>query len=194
MKRILSLLLIVAVILSFAITAVTEQIEIAAVYTTDEHGRIYDWDYFKDKEADVGLVRCATILEGLKAKHPNMILFSCGDTIQGTPLTYYHARFDNEPIDPMMLSLNYMGYEAFVVANHEFNYGLDVLCKAHAEAEFPFLAANCVDENGEPFFGTPYIIKEFEGVKVGLLGFCTPGCTELGTARKLCRDYLCRYS
>jgi len=52
----------------------------------------------------------------------------CGDTIQSTPLEYVHQRqirgARGERADPMMLSMNVLGYDVMVVGNHELNYGL----------------------------------------------------------------------
>src|SRR5260370_31616799 len=62
--------------------------------------------------------------------------------------------------------------------NHENNFGLKVLEKAHSEAKFPWLSANTYDKDvkGSPkTHYTPYIIKEVSGVRVGVLGLTTPG-------------------
>src|SRR5258708_34485679 len=61
------------------------------------------------------------------------------------------------------------------VGNHEYNFGLKVLEKARGEAKFPWLSANSYNKGtNEPHY-TPYIIKEVNGVRVGVLGLTTPG-------------------
>jgi 2',3'-cyclic-nucleotide 2'-phosphodiesterase (5'-nucleotidase family) len=61
------------------------------------------------------------------------------------------------------------------VGNHEYNFGLKVLEKAREEATFPWLSANTYDiKTSRPHY-KPYIVKQFGGIKVGILGLTTPG-------------------
>ena len=75
-------------------------------------------------------------------KTPNVVLIDSGDTIQGTPLAYYHNKKNNQPPNPMMLAMSALNYDAMAVGNHEYNFGLKVLEKARSEANFPWLSAN----------------------------------------------------
>lgn len=144
--------------------------------TSDLHGNMLPLHYANNLPNEVGLAKIAALVADERNKESNVIVIDNGDLIQGTPLAYHHARLDNEPMDPMVLGLNYIGYDAAVIGNHEFNYGLDVLGKAVKESEFPWLCASIIDaESGEPFLGKPYIIKELpEGVRIGILGLTTP--------------------
>ncbi|MBP1962464.1 bifunctional metallophosphatase/5'-nucleotidase [Paenibacillus aceris] len=144
--------------------------------TSDLHGNMMPLHYANNLPNDVGLAKVAALIADEREKETNVIVIDNGDLIQGTPLAYHHARLDNEPIDPMVLGLNYIGYDAAVIGNHEFNYGLEVLGKAVKESEFPWLCASIVDAgNGEPFLGKPYIVKQLpEGVRIGILGLTTP--------------------
>lgn len=72
----------------------------------------------------------------------DLLLVDSGDTIQGTPLEYFHNKRNNTPVDPMMLSMNALHYDSMAVGNHEYNFGLKVLEKARSEAKFPWLSAN----------------------------------------------------
>ena len=75
--------------------------------------------------------------------------------------------------DPMMLAMNAMGFEAMVLGNHEFNFGLKNLERARSDAGFPWLSANTLASTGgavKPF--QAYIVKTIAGVKVtGSLSF-----------------------
>ncbi|KQX52055.1 2', 3'-cyclic nucleotide 2'-phosphodiesterase [Paenibacillus sp. Root444D2] len=132
--------------------------------------------YANNQPNDVGLSKVAALIAAERKKEAHVIVIDNGDLIQGTPLAYHHARLNNGPIDPMVLGLNYAGYDAAVIGNHEFNYGLRVLRKAVQESMFPWLCANIVDaESGKPFLGKPYLIKELpDGVRIGILGLTTP--------------------
>ena len=115
---------------------------ITILSTTDLHGNIYPIDYNTNQPDARGLARVATVVKQARKEKPDLLLLDSGDTIQGTPLTYYHAKIDNKPPDPMMTVMSAMGYDAMAVGNHEYEFGWDVLNKARAEARFPWLSAN----------------------------------------------------
>lgn len=166
-------------------------VRLTVLGTTDLHGHVYNWDYFKDAEYDdkphndVGIAKAATLIKAVRAERgaDSCITLDAGDTIQGTPLAYYYAKID--PITkgskhPMAVAMNLVGYDAAALGNHEFNYGLDTLRTWESQLNFPLLSANTVDwETGQPVF-RPYIIKTVhvkgeKPVKVGILGLVTPG-------------------
>lgn len=152
-----------------------ERAEVTILGTTDLHGHILPIDYFRNQPAQNGLAKVATLIREVRRERPDALLIDCGDTIQGSPLAYYHGRIDNEPPDPMMLAMNALGYDAMVVGNHEFNFGLAVLKKAQGEANFPWLSANTYRASTDTTAFPPYVVKEVNGVRVGVLGLTTPG-------------------
>ena len=147
---------------------------VTVLQTTDVHGNLVAWDYARSKESDVGLARVATRVGAIRRETANVLLVDTGDTIQGTPIEYAHARRGGKGPDPTMAVMNAMGYDAMAVGNHEFNYGLDVLRRAEKDARFPWLSANTrVAKDGSPAF-REYLVKEVGGLRVGLLGLTTP--------------------
>jgi 2',3'-cyclic-nucleotide 2'-phosphodiesterase/3'-nucleotidase len=158
--------------------------------TTDTHGNVFNWDYFKDVEYDdsahndIGLAKISTLVTAMRAERgeANTLLLDAGDTIQGTPLSYYYAKVDpitGGSVHPMAKAMNAIGYDAAALGNHEFNYGLETLRTFESQCEFPLLSANSVDwATGAPIF-KPYLIRTFKArgraVKVGILGLVTPG-------------------
>ncbi len=144
--------------------------------TADSHGHILPWDYYENRPADLGLAKIATLVKQARADAPDALLLDCGDTTEGTPFAYYFARKDTAKPNPEILAFNAMHYDAMAVGNHEFNFGLDEMWKAKQESNFPWLAANIKQTytNGVPFI-RPYIIKELAGIRIGIVGFVTPG-------------------
>lgn len=158
--------------------------------TTDLHGHVFDWDYFKNTEYDdaahndIGLAKVSTLVTAVRdriAADPDALpplLLDAGDTIQGTPLAYYFAKI--EPITgghlhPVAAAMNLIGYDAAALGNHEFNYGLDILRRFERQVEFPLLGANAMDwTTGLPAF-PPYVLKRVGRVTVGILGLTNPG-------------------
>ncbi|MEV6169921.1 5'-nucleotidase C-terminal domain-containing protein [Streptomyces sp. NPDC051954] len=161
--------------------------------TTDLHGHVFNWDYFKDAEyTDAqgnaqGLARISTLVNQVREEkgRRNTLLLDAGDTIQGTPLTYYYAKVDpitakGGPVHPMAQAMNAIGYDAVALGNHEFNYGIETLRKFEEQCDFPLLGANALDAKTlRPAF-PPYFIKKFHvkgapPVKVAVLGLTNPG-------------------
>jgi 2',3'-cyclic-nucleotide 2'-phosphodiesterase (5'-nucleotidase family) len=173
------LLSVLALLLTLFVSVGAQQpnsrVHITIIGTTDLHGNILPKDYYTDKPDARGLAKAATIIRKARQENPNLLLLDSGDTIQGTPLEYYHNKKNNQPPDPMMLIMSALHYDAMAVGNHEYNFGLPVLEKARSEAKFPWLSANTYDKGAERPHYQPYIIKEIAGVRVGILGLTTPG-------------------
>ncbi|MGX1269343.1 bifunctional metallophosphatase/5'-nucleotidase [Streptomyces phaeoluteigriseus] len=161
--------------------------------TTDLHGHVFNWDYFKDAEyTDAkgnvqGLARISTLVNQIReAKgRENTLLLDAGDTIQGTPLTYYYAKVDpitakGGPVHPMAQAMNAIGYDAVALGNHEFNYGIETLRKFEEQCDFPLLGANALDARTlkpafPPYFMKTFRVKGAPPVKVAVLGLTNPG-------------------
>src|SRR5579864_8747668 len=161
------------------VAASAGHVQITLLATTDLHGNIYPYDYFNARPAPRGLAKIATLIAAERAENPNNILIDCGDTMQGTPLEYVHQSKirtgGTDRADPMMRSMNLLSYDAMVLGNHEFNYGLKNLAAARDAARFPWISANTIVAPGsavKPF--EPYIVKTVAGVKIGVVGITTP--------------------
>lgn len=89
-------------------------------------------------------------------------------------MTHY-VKHQSHQENPMIGNMNRINIDGAVVGNHEFNFGKKVLSDAVNQSNFPWLAANILNEKtGHPLFGKPYIIKEFnEGLKVAVVGVTT---------------------
>lgn len=148
--------------------------QITLLHTSDIHGHIYPFDYFRNQTADIGLARIATLTERIRQEGQPVVLLDAGDTIQGSAMAYYHHRRNPGPRDPMMTVMSELGFDAMTVGNHEFNFGMDVIEKSSAEASFPWLSANIVKQEDESPYFTPYLIKELDGIRLGILGLTTP--------------------
>ena len=156
--------------------SVSDSVDLLVAATTDVHGRLRGWDYYANAaDPERGLSRAATIVDSLRSSAPGrVVLVDAGDLLQGNPLTYVAARIDTTAPHPVIAAMNAMAYDAAVVGNHEFNYGIPALRRAVGQARFPFLAANAVALQGSAPI-RDYTIVERAGVRVGIVGATTPG-------------------
>ena len=173
----MSVIAVMLILASFPLAGSSspKRVYIVVLGTTDLHGNLFPVDYYTDKADNRGLAKIGTLIKQFRKENQNVLLIDSGDTIQGTPLEYYHNKKNNQPPDPMMLAMNALHYDAMTVGNHEYNFGLQVLEKARSEAEFPWLSANTYNKGTNQTHYKPYIIKEIAGVRIGVLGLTTPG-------------------
>ncbi|MFN0088388.1 MAG: bifunctional metallophosphatase/5'-nucleotidase [Blastocatellia bacterium] len=122
-----------------------------------------------DRGKNAGLARVATLRKQVLGQSPNTLFLLGGDTISPSVAS---SIFKGEQ---MIAAWNALGLDYAVLGNHEFDFGNEILLKRMAESKFTWLGSNVIDRNtGKPFNGMPpFVIREFEGVKVGLFGLLT---------------------
>lgn len=167
--------LLVAMLLAAAVPARGQSIELQVVATTDVHGRVRGWDYFADTvEAARGLTRAATVIDSVRKANPaGTIVLDAGDFLQGNPLAYIASRPAFRGANPIVAAMNAIRYDAVVLGNHEFNYGLATLDRSLSTATFPVIAANVRRLDGKPGW-PPMVWLDRAGVRVAVIGETTP--------------------
>jgi 2',3'-cyclic-nucleotide 2'-phosphodiesterase/3'-nucleotidase len=152
---------------------------ISILHTTDLHGHILptsDYDGTTDRG---GLARCVTQIDRWRRQNPNSILIDIGDVYQGTDVSLRNK-------GELMIDLfNHLKYDAWVIGNHEFDWGIEPFYQALQKSAMPVLAANMrldgnpagsSSDSRHPFAKIqPLIVKEVAGIKVAIIGITTPG-------------------
>ena len=143
--------------------------------TTDVHGAYFPADWNTGKQIPGSLAQVsAWAREQRKTLGENLILLDNGDLIQGDPASYYSNFVDPGKPNIAALILNFMGYAAGSVGNHDIETGHPVYDKLAKEYKFPWMAANSVKTGtNEPAF-KPYTIIYRSGIKIAVLGLITP--------------------
>ena len=121
-----------------------------------------------------GLARLITLKKDALAKNPNTIFTFGGDTISPSveTRTYKGAQ--------MIDAWNAVGIDLAVFGNHEFDVKTEVLLERMKESKFQWLGANVINIKTNKIFADtpPFVIKDFDGVKVGFIGLLLPETKE----------------
>ena len=136
-------------------------------YTSDIHGCFSPVNYATGEKTDSGLANCLSQFH----KDGNTLIIDGGDTLQGTPLTYFlsHEEKDVSSLPAKLLNLG--GYDFITLGNHDFDYG-----KAVIERYLAALDAVCLCANVEGICGVQKtaVVTLENGLRVGLTGIITP--------------------
>lgn len=161
-RKVLSLFLVVAMVLSLGITvSAAEPADdlsgaVVILHTNDVHGAIAGYAYITALKADY------------EAKGAEVILVDAGDYSQGT--SYVSVTKGLDAIEMM----NAAGYDVVTLGNHEFDYGYTQLKDNMTKAKFKVLCADVFNADGTPIFDANYTYTTKSGVKVGFFGMETP--------------------
>ena len=198
LSRLLAFMLVLCMCVSLMPAAFADdnEVEILFLDTSDVHGQQFATDYTKDRDQSgthyQSMTRVATYIKEQRAQYENVFLSDSGDSIQGTPLTYYYSFMKQDAQDPAMKVMRMLDYDMWVVGNHEFNYGMDILQRqlsyltsesTETESQVGVSMANYLDASSnsdesrdwKTWNGyAPYVIKDYDGVKVAVMGIGNP--------------------
>ena len=134
-------------------------------FTSDTHGYLYPNNFADKQPRNMGLLSMRF------DKDENTLVIDGGDTIQGSPLTYYCRLNDLEL--PVAAAMNARGYDYVTLGNHDFNNGPEYLRRYLETLDAKCLCANVTDEKGRlPVF--PCAVHTLgNGLRVGLFGIVT---------------------
>lgn len=161
-------------LLTGTLFAQSKEVAIKLIHTSDIHGQIFSYDYIKKISFDGGLPRVSSYVKEQRKLYPErLLLLDGGDMLQGKPSAYYYNYVDT--ISPHLCAemMNYMGYGAMVIGNHEMETGHPVYERWVRQNNAPVLGANVLRPDGSCFL-KPYQIFMIDGVKIAVLGLVTP--------------------
>lgn len=132
-------------------------------YTSDIHGYFAATDYARACGADTGLCCCAAgfVHDG------NSLVIDGGDTLQGSPFTYWLYSRSQEKSGIAARVMNLAGYQFVTLGNHDFNYGM-----AELERYLDALDARCLCANVSGLRGVEdtALVTLQNGLRVGITG------------------------
>ncbi|HHT55607.1 MAG TPA: bifunctional metallophosphatase/5'-nucleotidase, partial [Acholeplasma sp.] len=136
-------------------------------YLNDTHGAVLK------KDEELGLSYIGNYIKEQYKNNPLGSLFIAGgDMFQGQLIS-------NDNKGALMVEIfNELNLDAFVIGNHEFDWGLETILKyfdpseTGIKANFPILGANVVEKatNARPDFIDSHVIIKRRGLKIGIIG------------------------
>lgn len=110
---------------------------ITILHTNDVHSQIDPLPSNHPRYPNMGgFARRAAIIQKIREKETNVLVFDAGDHYQGTPyFNFYHGELETK-------LMSKMGYNAANVGNHEFDNGLEGLAHNLQYATFPYISSN----------------------------------------------------
>lgn len=143
--------------------------------TNDVHGHYFDSLYVTDG-TDNALTNISWYADSIRRADgaENVILLDAGDCLQGDNAAYYFNYIDTTSRHIFARMVEYIGYDAVVVGNHDIETGHKVYDRLVETMDVPFLAANALrTDDGHPYF-REYVTLKRHGINITIIGFTNP--------------------
>ena len=113
-----------------------------------------------------GMAYLGDYFNKLKQNDSNSIIVSCGDMWQGGVESNKTKGFI------MTDAMNLSNFDAMIIGNHEFDWGVDAIIANKNRMTFPLLSCNILnaDDNSLASFLAPSTIIDKGGLKIGIIG------------------------
>lgn len=148
--------------------------KLTIIQQNDTHGSLdlHDELFWKDNQPELkktgGLPRIAKYVKNLKLKTENVLFLDGGDLFHGTlPLVASKG-------EALLPALHKMELDGWVPGNWDYAYGKEQLSSLANSLPFPAVACNVKESSSDSFFLKPYLIKEFNGMKIAVIGLTYP--------------------
>ena len=176
-------------------SSISSQEHLVILHVNDTHGHL---DPRTVKKRSVGgIARLATMVKQIRQENPNrVLLLHAGDAFsRGDTVTSYYGGAANFDL------MNRVGFDAMVLGNGDYYFGLENLHQQIPQAKFTVLAGNVFQTSGakpQPV-GKDFLVKNVGPLRVGLLGLSFirpehPSSRNLKTGNnmELARDWLAK--
>lgn len=168
MRHLLSLTLLAVVQLTAEVRSLT------ILHTNDLHSRLSPLANHHG-----GFAYLASVIRQQREGCTDCIVLNAGDLAQGTPVsTIYKGT-------PVFEIANLLGFDAFALGNHDFDYGWQQTRNFIEMSKYPMVSANVVDNQNRTLTPKPWLILNVNGLRVGIIGAMTNNLRYLTTTSLL---------
>ena len=138
------------------------------LHINDLHARL-----LPDGRQQGGFAHLATVIRRERSGCDSCLLLNGGDLVQGSPVSTLFRGL------PVFEVANRLGFDAFTLGNHEFDYGWQMIPEFVRKARFPVISANVEDAGGRLLAPRAYLIRTVNGIRVALIGALTADLPDL---------------
>ena len=164
MRRIFCLTLLAALQLAAEVRTLT------ILHTNDLHSRLSPLANHQG-----GFAYLASVIRQQREGCTDCIVLNAGDLAQGTPVsTIYKGA-------PVFEIANLLGFDAFALGNHDFDYGWQQTRRFIGMSKYPMISSNIVDAQNRLFTEKPWLILKVNGLRIGIIGAMTDNLRYLTT-------------
>ncbi len=165
MKVLLRLLFCLMLVSGSSVIWAGNPIHLIVLHVNDTHGKLQPHNT-KNQTNIGGIARLSSLVKHIRQENPGNVLFlHAGDIFsRGDPVTVYYGGYVN------FLAFEKMGVDAITPGNGEFYFGIENLQRQTARVSTPFVHANVTYKHHGSSIFPPYLIKNVNGVRVGILG------------------------
>ncbi len=152
------------------------EVTIKLIETSDVHGNYYPEDFINRTPSRGSLARVYSYVDSMRKEigKEHVVLLDNGDILQGQPTVYYYNFIDTVSVHITSAMMNFMGYDACTVGNHDIETGHSVYDRWISLQKSPILGANVISTSTNEPYLPPYTIIERSGVRIAVLGLITP--------------------
>lgn len=150
-----------------------KNVTIKLYHTTDIHGNFFPFDFINNRPNKGSFARVSTYMNAQRLEYGDrVLLLDGGDLLQGQPCVYYSNFVDVKATHLCASVMDYIGYDAAAMGNHDIEAGHAVYDRWVEDCTFPVLGANILTKESKPYL-PPYHIYVKDGVKIAVVGMIT---------------------
>ena len=116
-------------------------------------------------------------MKEIREKEKEMLVLDAGDLLFKkftNPIPENELKMMTEKARLIIESFNLMGYNALGIGDDDLTLGKEFLLEISKKVNFPFLSSNIFDEASEKLLFQPYIIKQINGLRIGVFSLLSP--------------------
>lgn len=148
-------------------------------HTNDTHSYVFPRPatWRDDGKLVGGVIPLAWHLEQERGSTTADLLLDAGDFMTGNPVCELAPH--GVPGEAIARIMNQLGYDAGTIGNHEFDVGRDNVTLLVDLFDFPLIAADILDSEGQPVYRAEPLVLVRGGLRVGILGVSCAGMEEV---------------
>jgi 2',3'-cyclic-nucleotide 2'-phosphodiesterase (5'-nucleotidase family) len=116
-------------------------------------------------------------VKGVREITKGLLVLDSGDLLFkkfSNPFLENELKMAAEKANLIVKCFNLMGYDAVGVGDDDLSLGKEFLLEISKKANFPFLSSNLIDEESGKALFLPYVLKEVNGLKIGIFSLLSP--------------------